>query len=171
MFVAKSLNWSIYVSISSQTYVGKSIALLEYQLMVNTFKAEKSDQRSAHWSKTRTYDTKWQSSELSSLIGMFNTLRPRQYGRHFADDVLNCIFLNENVWIPIENSLMFVPKGSINNNPALFQIMAWCRPGDKPLSEQVMVSLLTHICFTWPQWVKIAWHSGHYYKTKGTVLK
>ena len=29
-------------------------------------------------------------------------------------------FLNENVWIPIEISLKFVPKGSINNNPALF---------------------------------------------------
>ena len=25
------------------------------------------------------------------------------------------------------------------------QIMAWCRPGDKPLSEPMMVSLLTHI--------------------------
>ena len=28
------------------------------------------------------------------------TLRPRQIGRHFADDVFRCIFLNENVWIP-----------------------------------------------------------------------
>ena len=26
--------------------------------------------------------------------------------------------------------------GPINNIPALVQIMAWCRPGDKPLSEQ-----------------------------------
>ena len=31
-----------------------------------------------------------------------NTLRPRQNGRHFADDMFKCIFLNENVWIPIE---------------------------------------------------------------------
>ena len=30
-------------------------------------------------------------------------------GRHFADDILKCIFLNENVWIPIEISLKFVP--------------------------------------------------------------
>ena len=28
-----------------------------------------------------------------------NTLRPRQNGRHFADDIFKCIFLNENVWI------------------------------------------------------------------------
>ena len=34
--------------------------------------------------------------------------------------------------------------------------MAWCRPGDKPLSESMMVSLLTHICVTRPQWVKVA---------------
>ena len=32
--------------------------------------------------------------------------------------------------------------------------MAWCRSGDKPLSEPMMVSLLTHICVTRPQWVK-----------------
>ena len=36
---------------------------------------------------------------------------------------------------------------------ALVQIMAWRRPGDKPLSEPMMVSLLTHICVTRPQWV------------------
>ena len=40
-------------------------------------------------------------------------------GRHFADDILKCIFLNENVWIPIEISLKFVPKGPIGNIPAL----------------------------------------------------
>ena len=67
------------------------------------------------------------------------------------------ILLNENIWIPIEISLKFVPKGSINNNPALFQIMAWRRPGDKPLSEPMMVSSLTHICVTRPQWVKAQW--------------
>ena len=32
--------------------------------------------------------------------------------------------------------------------------MAWRRPGDKPLSEPMMVSLLTHICVTRPQRVK-----------------
>ena len=33
--------------------------------------------------------------------------------------------------------------------------MAWRRPGDKPLSEPTMVSLLTHICVTRPQWVNV----------------
>ena len=81
----------------------------------------------------------------------FNTLRPRQNGRRVADDTFKRIFLNENVRISIKTSLKFVPKGPINNNPALVQIMAWRRSGDKPLSEPVMVRLPTHICVTRPQ--------------------
>ena len=70
-----------------------------------------------------------------------------------ADDIFKCIFLNENVWIVLKISLKFVPKVRINNIPALVQIMAWRRSGDKPLSEPMMVSLLTYICVTRPQWV------------------
>ena len=77
-----------------------------------------------------------------------NTLRPRQNGRLFADDTFKRIFLNENDRIPIEISLKFVPKGLINNIPALVLIMAWRRPGDKPSSEPMTISLLTHICVT-----------------------
>ena len=83
-----------------------------------------------------------------------NTLRPRQNGRHFPDEIFKWIFLNENVWISINGSLTFVPRGPINNIPTLVQVMAWRRPGDKPLSEPMMVYLLTHICVTRPQWVK-----------------
>ena len=81
------------------------------------------------------------------------TLRPRQNGRHFPDDIFKCIFLNENVWISINISLKFLPEGPINNIPALVQMMAWRQPGDKPLSEPMMVRLPTHICVTRPQWV------------------
>ena len=97
--------------------------------------------------------------KVSATQVLFSTLRPRQNGRHFADDMFKYIFLNENVWIPIEISLTFVPMGSINNNPALFQKMAWRRPGDKPLSEPMMVSSLTHTCVTRPQWVNSVWPS------------
>ena len=82
-----------------------------------------------------------------------NTLRPRQHSRHFTDDTFKCIFLNENVIISIRISLKFVPEGPINNIPALVQIMAWSRPGNKSLSEAMVVSLLTHICVARPQWV------------------
>ena len=90
--------------------------------------------------------------------GLSNTLRPRQNGRHFPDVMFKCIFLRENIWIPIKILLKFVPMGPINNIPALVQIMAWRRPGDKPLSESVMANLLTHICITWPRWVKLCYN-------------
>ena len=91
----------------------------------------------------------------SLLNELLNTLRPRQNGRRFADDTFKRIFLNENVIISIKISLKFVPKAPIYNNPSLVQIMAWSRSGDKPLSEPMMVCLLTHICITRPQWVKV----------------
>ena len=59
--------------------------------------------------------------------------------------------LNENERISLRISLKFVPKGPINNIPALVQIMAWRRTGDKPLSEPMLVRLQTHICVTRPQ--------------------
>ena len=93
---------------------------------------------------------------LPEYSGHSTTLRPRQDGRHFPDDILTYIFFNENVWISLTISLKCVRKVRINNIPSLVQIMAWRRPGDKPLSEPMMVSLLTHICVTRPQWVKLA---------------
>ena len=68
-----------------------------------------------------------------------STIRPRQNGRHFADDIFKRIFLNGNVWISINIPLKFVPAGHINNIPALVQ------------TEPMTVSLLKHICVTLPQ--------------------
>ena len=98
----------------------------------------------------------WLVMKLTTMRSVpINTLRPRQNGRHFPDDIFRSIFVNENVWISINISLKFVLKGPINNIPPLVQIMAWRRPGDKPLSEPMMVSFLMHVCVTWPQWVNI----------------
>ena len=78
----------------------------------------------------------------------FNTLMSRQDSHHFGD----VIFLNENVRMSIKISVEFVfKKGPMNDLPTLVQIMTWRRPGDKPLSEPMMVSLSTHICVTRPQ--------------------
>ena len=99
----------------------------------------------------------WKTSHVTNVeLRRFvvNTLRPRQNERRFAGDTFKHIFLNENVRISIKIALKFVPKGPINNNPSLVQIMAWRRSGDQPLSKPMMVSLLTHICVTRPQWVK-----------------
>ena len=68
-----------------------------------------------------------------------NTLRPRQNGQHFPDNISKWIFLNGNAWILIEISLKFVPKGGNYNMLALVQIMDWCWPGNKPLFDPKMV--------------------------------
>ena len=93
-----------------------------------------------------------------------NTSRSKQNGWQLADDLFKWIFLNEIVRISIKISLKFVPKGPIDNNPSLVQIMAWRRLGDKPLSEPMMVRLATHICITRPQWVRTltSWTTSHF---------
>ena len=91
------------------------------------------------------------------LIILVHTTQTRliHWGRDEMDNISqttfsNIFIFNGNVWISIKISLKFVPKGPIYNIPALVQIMAWRRPGDKPLSEPMMDSLPTHICVTRP---------------------
>ena len=72
-------------------------------------------------------------SYLNQCWFIVNTLRPRQDGRHFPDNIFKYIFLIENAWILIKIWLEFVPKSLSDNIPALVQIMAWRRPGGKPL--------------------------------------
>ena len=67
-----------------------------------------------------------------------NTLKPRQEGWHFPDDIFKCIFFNENCCILIKISLKSVCKGPIDKNTTSVQIMAWRRTSDKPLSEPMM---------------------------------
>ena len=89
-------------------------------------------------------------------LGRYNALAHRPWPRLHIEAETNwplfsrrhfkCIFFNENVRISIKISVKFVPKGPINNIPGLVKIMAWRQPGDKPLHEPMMVSLLTHMC-------------------------
>ena len=59
-----------------------------------------------------------------------------------ADDNFRCIFCNENDRIPIQSSLKFVLRSSIDNKPALVQVMAWRRTGDKPLPEPMWIQFI-----------------------------
>ena len=52
---------------------------------------------------------------LRNTLSTLNTWRPRQNVRHFPDNIFKRIFLNENVWIFINISLKFIPKGPIDN--------------------------------------------------------
>ena len=73
-------------------------------------------------------------NELTKLEMVMNTkgqcLLRQVHEQHFADDIVECIFVKEYLVILIEISLEFVPVDSIDNNPALVQAMAWCRTGD-----------------------------------------
>ena len=51
-----------------------------------------------------------------------------------ADNDFKCVFLNKNDIITIRISLQFVPRSPIDNRPALVQVMAWRRTGDKPIT-------------------------------------
>ena len=79
-------------------------------------------------------------------------------GRDKMDATSHTTFSSAFSWMKMHEFRLnlhwsFSRKGLINNIPALVQIMAWCRPGDKPLSEAMMVNLPTHICVSRPQWV------------------
>ena len=45
---------------------------------------------------------------ILNLTTALNTLRPRQNGWHFPDDIFKCILLNENLWISIKIPPKFV---------------------------------------------------------------
>ena len=70
--------------------------------------------------------------------GDINSSPPGKNGQYFADDICRCIFVHENFCILIKISQKFVPKGSIDNNPALVKIMAWHQIGNKSLSEPML---------------------------------
>ena len=113
--------------------------------------SQESQALASCWWDFKTAEVWWCPRMLFNMTSsgtrwQFNTLRPKQNGRHFSDDIFKWIFLNENVWISINISLKFVPRRPINNIPTLVQVMAWRRPGDKPLPEPMMVRLPTQIC-------------------------
>ena len=56
----------------------------------------------------------------------------RQTGCHFAHNIFKFVFLNEKY------SLKFLPNGPNSNHLLLVQIIAWCRIGDKPLTELII---------------------------------
>ena len=96
---------------------------------------------------------------LSSHTAWHNgatTIRPPFRRRYFQH-----IFLTENVWISLNLTEIF-PKGGIINIPALVQIMAWHRPGDKQLPEPIMDRLLTHICVTRYNWRNQVFSLGYF---------
>ena len=71
--------------------------------------------------------------------GNVNTLRPRQDGRHFSDDVFKCIYFNENAWISIKILLKFCSQDSNDG------LVNWCIYASLGLNE-LNASGSSHYC-------------------------
>ena len=80
------------------------------------------------------------------------------WGQDKIATIFQTIFSNAFLWMKMNKyGLRFhkrlFPMVQSTIFQALVQIVAWHLPGDKLLSEPMMVSLLTHICDTCPQWI------------------
>ena len=83
--------------------------------------------RSCHWVQIRLCGVKSRHLQPAGETGLgikagvtsLNSSPPGQNGRHFADNIFRCIFVNEKFCILIKISLKFVPRGPIDNNLAL----------------------------------------------------
>ena len=114
-----------------------------------------------HMDRNATFHTHYNDYICNANVLLVNTWRSRRNDRHLADDHL--FSWMKIYWCEFKFHWSFFPKGPINNIPALDQIMAWRQPGDKPLSDPRMFSLMTHIWVTRPQWVnKRHWEIGHF---------
>ena len=61
--------------------------------------------------------------------------------------------MNERFCVLIPISLKFVPKCPIINKSALVQVMAWLRPGDKPLLEPMLTQFTDAYMRHYGRWV------------------
>ena len=82
-----------------------------------------------------------------------NTLRPRQNGHHFADNIFKCISLNEKKILNFKQN--FTEICSLGSNwqfygSILVQIMACRRIGDKPSESMLVCCTDAFICITQP---------------------
>ena len=79
------------------------------------------------------------SELLHSNNGIVPVAPHGQNGSHFTDDIFKCIVMNSKVFfILFQIFLKFVPKGPIDNEAELIYVMAWCRTGDKSLSDPML---------------------------------
>ena len=69
-------------------------------------------------------------------------------------NMFKCIFLNEKYYILVIISLIFVPMGSTDDAPTLFQVMAWCLTAPSHYLKQCWQCFMMAYGFTRPQWVK-----------------
>ena len=87
--------------------------------------------------------------------------------------IFQTTFWNAFSWMKIyEFRLKFNWSLFLRVHPALVRIMTWRLPGDKPLSEPMLLRSPTHICVTQLQWVKpISWIVERAHEILPAILK
>ena len=94
------------------------------------------------------------TSKSGCRLRTFNTMRPRQNGCHFPDDSFKWIFSYKKNDLRYNFYWSLFPRIQLTIFHHCFRYLAWHRTCAKPMSEPMMVSLLTHICAIRSQWVK-----------------
>ena len=77
------------------------------------------------WPGFSNFASEWLAAVLPANRRLFDTLKPEQNGQHFADNILRCYHLKENIWILIGISLNFLLRGSIDIKSALIYVLVW----------------------------------------------
>ena len=88
---------------------------------------------------------RWQCKQTRYEDRNLNTSRLIHNVRHFPDDIFRWNFVTENAWLMFHWRMLVGIQLMIFQHPDMH--------GAKPLSEPMVVSLLTHICVTRAQWV------------------
>ena len=58
------------------------------------------------------------------MMTTINSSPTGQNGRHFANNIFKCIFMNEEFYILFRISLKFVSKGGIDDSSTVVRVMA-----------------------------------------------
>ena len=134
-----------YLKLSGR-HISHLVSYFESCGVINKICEMISEQRKQNYFQHQQYVCWWRNAigcwdifRRSVDHTFLNTLRPRQMAAVFPTK-----FSSTFSWT------------KMNNIQSLVQIIAWHLPGDKSLSEPMMVSLPTHICVIQPQWVKTA---------------
>ena len=64
-----------------------------------------------YWPQTDRFSSTIKQNAYAFVFITLNTLRTKQNGRYFPDDIFKCIFFHGNIWILFKISLKFVTKG------------------------------------------------------------
>ena len=108
-------------------------------------------------------------------VGSLNS-PPRQNGCHFGRWHFQMHFFNENDSIPIRIPLKCIPRSTVDIKPALVQVVAWHRLGDKPLPEPMITQFtdayMRHygeMSWKGPKWYRVIWWYHESWRTNSRV--